>query len=384
MEKTRWSTLTACLLALLALGLFACGDDDSADDGGGASGGGGSSGEAESSTEGVKVAFANLTAASSLFQPVAAGAEDAAAKAGMELEILDNRFDPQVTLKNAQTMVQGKPDVIIEYSPAPAIGKSLFTIFDRAGIPCIALNVEVEGCPWLNVVNEVLGGDAGKAAAEAASEKGWDGTNTTVLLLGNATGGEEVNDTVRYFYTAIADALPGFEKVPPDDIQPTLTKIGETGRQVDGKGTLEGGFAAVKNVLPSIPKDRNIIMTAVNDDAALGGWRAIDEAGRGDKALVVGLGGSKEALQQLRDNPSWGVEVSAFLSVWGYYAMAMAAATADGAEIPEFTRLPHLALTPDTVDDYYPPNSDLPKQLPPLPEESSYLEGYGILESYGE
>jgi ribose transport system substrate-binding protein len=342
----------------------------------------GEEGGGSNETEGVEVAFANLTSDSALFASVEHGAKTAAEGAGMTLKTYDNEFDPQKTLNNAQTIAQSPPDVVVEYPPTPEIGKSLYTTFERAGIPCIGLNIPVEGCPWLNIVNQSLGEDAGHEAVAAAKKRGWNGENTMVLLLGSATAGEDVNNTVGYFYSTISEELPGFEKTSREEITATTTKIGSTGLQVESKGTLQGGYTAVKNVLPSIPAGTNIMMSAVNDDAALGGLRALDEAGRGKNSIIVGQGGSKEALEQVRKNPEWVSEVTAFLPVWGYYAMAEAAAIADGVEVPEFTELPHLAVTAKTVDDYYAPGSEQPKKLPPLPAKDAYLKGYGILESY--
>jgi ribose transport system substrate-binding protein len=370
-----WRVPILCALAVLLLGLTACGGDDSS---GTTSESGGSK-----STEGVDVAFAGVDGTSPLFGPVTTGAEEAVEGTGINLKTYDNKLDPEVTLRNAQTMVEADPDVIVDFSPSPEIGSSVFTIFDRAGIPCIALSVEISGCSWLKVDERSLGSQAGEAASKAAEELGWDGSNTTVLLLNLPSAGQVINDTTRYFYTVISESLPGFEKIPPEDITESTTTIGETGRQIGSNGTLEGAFTAVKNVLPSIPASRNIMLSAVNDDAALGGWRALEEAGRADRSIVVGQGGSSDALQQLRTNPKWVAEVSAFIPVWGYYAVALAAAIADGADVPDLTYLPRITLTPETVDRYYAPNSDLPKKLPPLPSNADYLKGYGVLEGYG-
>lgn len=343
----------------------------------------GESDNGEGSSETLELAFANYTDASSLFGPVGAGFEDAANNAGYEVSRYDNKADAQTTLDNAQLMVQNDPDVIVEYSPDPGLGEALYAQFDGADISCIALNIPTDGCPLLNVVNANGGIDAGIAAADFAEENGWNGDNTTVLLAGNPAAGEDVNDTIRYFYTSFAEEADGFSEIAPEEFTADTTRISDNAIHVDGGGSLDGAFDAVQAALQNIPSDQNIILSANNDDASLGGWRAIEEAGRSDTSAVIGFGGSSAALEQLRDNPQWIIEVDSLLSVWGYYAVAMATAVADGAETPELTELPYLILTEENIGEFYDTDDfSRPTALPePLPS-NEYLHGYGILEDY--
>lgn len=329
-----------------------------------------------------KISFANYTDASPLFGAVAEGVELAADAGGFDVSLFDNKADAQVTLENATLMVQGAPDVIVEYSPDPSLGASLSSQFKNADIPCIALNVPTEGCDWLNVVNANGGMQAGELAAEWAAGEGWNGTNTTVLLLGNAVAGEDVNDTVRYFYTSFAEHAEGFKGIQPEEITATTTRIADNALQVDGAGSLDGGFEAVQAALQNIPSDQNIILTANNDDASMGGWRAIEEAGRADTSAVIGFGGSSAALGQLQDNPRWIIEADALMSVWGYYAVAMSAAILDGVEPPELTEMPYVILTKDNLNDFYPESFDRPVKLPDAIESNEYLYEYDILRDY--
>src|SRR5690606_164812 len=128
----------------------------------------------------------------------------------------------------------------------------------------------------------------------------------------------EVNDSVRYFYVRAAELL-GLPPVAPESITATTTVISDAGVQADGKATLEDSYTAVKNVLQTIPADRNLLLFSVNDDSAVGTWRAVAESGRGENALIAGLGGSQAALKELRTNPNWVGEGSIFIPNWGVY-----------------------------------------------------------------
>ncbi|WP_236794779.1 substrate-binding domain-containing protein [Amycolatopsis sp. GM8] len=367
----RWGALTASTALLLVTA--ACGGS-----------GTGAQTEGGGAKKDLKIAYANYADSSPLFAPITTAVKKSAAAAGIDAKLYDNKGAAETTLQNAQLMVQDKPDVAIEYSPDKAIGKSLFTVFDRAGAKCIALNVPVDGCPWLNVINKNLGTAAGQLAADYATKNGWNGSNTTILLANSARGGVEVNDTVRYTYLTVADKVPGFTKISADDFKESTTRIAANAIVVDGGNTLDSSFAAVQAALQNIPKDQNIIFSSVNDDTASGGWRAIAEAGRDKTSVVIGEGGSETALKQLRDNPQWIGEIDALVSVWGYYAVAMADAVAAGVKPPELTELPFVALTKSTIGDYYTDDLSSPKALPQPVESNKYLFGRGILESYGK
>ncbi|GAA1828585.1 hypothetical protein GCM10009836_02910 [Pseudonocardia ailaonensis] len=369
----RWGLATASVVVLVTAS--ACGSA-----GGGA--GGTAAPASGTAKKDIKIAYANYADNSPLFAPITTAVKTSAAAAGMNAKVYDNKGTAETTLQNAQLMVQDKPDVVIEYSPDSAIGKSLFTVFDRAGSKCIALNVPVEGCPWLNVINKNLGTAAGQMASDYANKNGWTGANTTVLLANSARGGVEVNDTVRYTYLTVADKVPGFTKITPEQFTESTTRIAANAIVVDGGNTLDSSFAAVQAALQNIPNDQNIIYSSVNDDTASGGWRAIAEAGREKTSVVIGEGGSETALKQLRDNPQWIGEVDALVSVWGYYAVAMADALAAGVKPPALTELPFVALTKDTINDYYTDDLTSPKALPKPVDSNKYLFGRGILESY--
>jgi ribose transport system substrate-binding protein len=310
--------------------------------------------------------FANVTESGPLFVQLHKGVASAAAKTGMQIKFYNNNFDAQTAIRNAALMVQDKPDLIYEYNAVAGIGQSLGNQFNRAKIPCIAVNVPNPGCAWFNLVNKDIGIDTANVVAKIAKQKGWDGSNTVVVLVQNAAAGQEVNDCVRYFYTTLQNLLPNLDKTTPAKITASTTKIGSTGIQVDGKSALEPSFTALRNILQTIPKDKNIIVYTVNDDSTLGAWRAIEQAGRAKQALTAGLGGSAEGLDQLRKNPGWVAEGDIFFPEWGQYLIAMGVAVMNGARPPGVTTAPQAVLTKQTINRYYKPGQHLPYRLPPL------------------
>ncbi|MDQ6899399.1 MAG: substrate-binding domain-containing protein [Actinomycetota bacterium] len=357
----------AALLLAFALLITACG--------GGGQGGG--------SQQQYTFDYANVLQSGALFVAVGDGVKSAAATSGIKLKYYDNQYpSAETALRNARLMVQDKPDVIIDYQAVAGIGDSVAKMFNNAKIPCIAVNVPMNGCSWFNLVNREIGTDTAKVVLPVLQSKGWSGSDTIVLFLQSASAGTEVNDCIRYFYVTLSQSLPGFTVAQPSDITASTTRIGGSGWQLEGGGKLDQSYTAVKNTLQTIPADKHIVLYSINDDSVLGGWRAITEAHREANSLVAGLGSDEQSRQQLRTNPQWVAEGELFPSMWGEYLMAMGVATLKGHKPPKLTKTPQVVMTKDTVSKYFKPGSDQPIALPPLSPEDQYLKDAGILQKF--
>lgn len=328
----------------------------------------------------LSVDFANIMESGELFRQMGDGLMEAAKVVGIKATRYNNNLDGQTTLNNARLMVQDQPDVILEYTAVEGIGASLKRLFSEAKIPFIAINIPVPGGIWFNLVNKDIGRDTANIVVPIAQAKGWTAADTTVIIVQGSQAGTEVNDCIRYFYVTAAEKM-GLDKVAPSDITALTTAIGKTGFQVDGKGTLELSYTAVKNVLQTLPHDRHILLYSINDDSVVGAWRAITESQRQNNTLVAGLGGSIAALGELHTNPHWVAEGSIFSTHWGEYLMAMVVAISNGVTPPPLTKSPQVVLTKETVDKYYGADGKV-KLLPPLVPENMYLKDTGVLQKF--
>jgi ribose transport system substrate-binding protein len=329
--------------------------------------------------EGLFFTYANATASGPVFVSIQENMQEVADAAGIELKLYNNNFDGETALRNAQLMVQDQPDFIIMYNAVEGVGARIGQTINDAGIPCIAVNVPFPGCHWYNLSNKDIGTETGIIVAEEAKARGWTGDDTTVLLVQNATAGEEVNHCVMYFYEAVAQNMPGMDQFAATDITRQVTTLGDNLIQVDGQSGLEPSYVAVKNVLPTIPEDRHILLMTPNNDSAIGAWRAIEEANRVDNTLIAGLGGSEVGIEQLRENPNWVAEGDIFAPSWGQYLLAMALEILKGDTPPERTASPQIVLTKETVDQYYPDGATTPAIHPPLTAENEYLADSELL-----
>ncbi len=327
-----------------------------------------------------RIAYAGASDASPTFKSVGDILEQVAEVDGTEVKRFDNKLDPGQSLTNARLMVQGKPDVLVDWSAAADANKAIGQQFEQSGKPCIAVNIAIDGCAWFNISNAQLGAQGGKLAAQAAKQKGWTADDTTLLLVNMPAAGAEVNSLSNNFYEQFAKGFGGMAQVAADQIDPTTTKLGDNAIFVDGKASLEPTYQAVRRALQTIPEDRNIVVSVLNDDSGLGALRALDQAKRTANTLIASNGADANGIKQLRTNPSWILEGSAFFALWPKYILAMSKALADGQTPPELTGAPQNVITKETVDEYYDADGNVLKD-PPVPASSKYLEAYGVTDS---
>jgi ribose transport system substrate-binding protein len=360
---------TAVSLVLAGCG----GSSDTASPGASSSGGGGT----------FKLSFSNYTESAPLFRVIHTNLDKAIKDTNAKVAVkwYDNAGDPAKMLQNAQLMVRDKPDAIVIY-PVSNATQGVGKVLGDSKIPCVSVNLDTAQCHFLNIDNRALGEGTADIMGKIAKDRGWNASNTTVLIGQNAAAGEQVNDCVRYFYSTIAPII-GLPEVDATSIGPKTTKVGTNAIQFDGGSQLQPSFEAVKNLLPSIPKGNNIILYTVNNDSTNGALRALDDAGRAgdEKLLIGGLGGDDAGIKALRSDPRWVAEGDIFVNWWGEYAVAMAQALAKGAIPPDHvTALPQIVLDKKSVDQYHKPGSVDVKQLPPLDDSNSYLSKGGFLQ----
>ncbi|GAA3671344.1 hypothetical protein GCM10022237_33810 [Nocardioides ginsengisoli] len=390
----RW--LLTSVAMVVALVLAGCGTAE-----------GGDKGSGDGPLAGTTMAYTNATDAAPLYVTMRDGVKAAARRTGVDLETYDNKLDAATVSQNATLIGQAKPDFVLSYNPVEGVYTSIERIYQRAGIPCIAVNTPGKGyCKWFNLSNPQLCTDTAKAVGTVAKERGWTGDDTTVLLVNAASFGEQINNCNAYFYREIAKWIPGLQQIDDvGDLTTTTATLGDSMVQVDGQAQRAPSYDAVRRALSGIPADRNLVVYSVADDSTLGAWQAVEQSGRAKTSLTAGLGGSPEALAQLRDNPGWVAQGDMFIGHWGQYLMAMAAAVNSGADLPFQTLAPEAVLTKDfavkdsivaPVTDYYRDGEHDAYQLPPLVPVADgetvfgtktvgngYLADTGVLQMFG-
>ena len=344
----------------------------------------GSTSSGSASAPGVKkIAFGVNNQTAGQFVQLAQGFVEWGKKAGITVDVYNNNSDAATAISNAQLMVQAKPDVIVEFPPVADATGRLTTIFKASGIPCIAVNIPVASCAFFNQSQEKFAQLNAENFAKLMKERGWDGTNTTVVIEQGSKLGPTVNIAVTKFYEDISKLVPHMTYVPAEKITPQTTTIAPGGVQVDAGVSASDSYTVFSQALQSIPKDRHIVVYAISDDDILGTYRALTNAGRQNDAMMAGFGCDENAVKGLRSNPAWVGESCGFFTYWGEFLVAMAVAVHNGAKTPATTFSPMVVLTKDNVNDYFAPGETTPKFFPQLPPESQYLADTGVLQKFG-
>jgi ribose transport system substrate-binding protein len=377
MNRKRWPIVA---IAVATMTVSACGTSKS---GGGTATGTSSSGSGKPLSS-LSFAFASAGDSVGIFKTVGDGVVNDGTKLGIKIKRYDNNLDGPTALTNAGLIVQTKPDVAIDWNTQVGVGAAVGQQYKRANVACLAVNQQIPGCAWFNLSNQDMGLGAAAVMLPIASQRGWTGANTTVVMSVAAANGVEVNDGPRYFYVQTAKTLTGFKKVTPSQITASTTTIGGTnGVQIDCKSTLDGAYAAMQNSIATIPKGNNILLFGSDDDCSLGAYRALKQAGFGNRILTGGLGADSDGLNELRTDPNWVVEGALFFQDWGLYALSEAVAMTDGVTPPPLTAAPQTMLTKANVDTYYNKSGGV-VSLPPLVASNKYLAKYGILQKFAK
>jgi ribose transport system substrate-binding protein len=327
--------------------------------------------------------FANATADGGTYQGLQSTLEEALVGVeGVTLNTYNNNGDATTVFQNLSTMIGEQPDVIVMVNPVADASDRISQQLVQSGIPCIAVNVPIEGCSFFNQDPEPLGQDLADHVAGLMAERGWDGTNTTVIPVETAAYGA-LNEVLWQFVAPLSEQVPGMEPVAVDDFTTATTELGNNVLQVNTDYSTDAAFQTFATTLQSIPEGQHMVIDCLGDEPCLGAYRALENAGRLDDAMLMAWGATPEAMDLLRTDDAWVAENANFFSSWGEFVGPMALALAKGEDLPEQTFPPQVVVTKDNVDDYFAADGSV-STFPALPDASQYLaDQEGILQRFG-
>src|ERR1700691_4464936 len=88
----------------------------------------------------LRFGFAAQSAEMPFSVAVAQSVSAAAAATGVELMMLDNRYDPDVAIQNAEQFVAKRVDLVLEFQVEEHVAPHVAHIFKKAAIPLIAID----------------------------------------------------------------------------------------------------------------------------------------------------------------------------------------------------------------------------------------------------
>lgn len=208
----------------------------------------------------------------------------AATSAGVDLLVLDNRYDATAALENADEFVRQRVDLVIEFQIDEHIAPMIADKVHGAGIPLIAVDIPHPHATFFGVDNYRVGLEAGEFLAQHAKSV-WGGSVKWVIGLGISEAGPLVQSRITGAFAGVRSKLP---QVPEHAFV-----------SFDGEGLAEKSFRVVREFLRKHPGDRGILIAAATDTSALGALKAVLELRRENHVAIVGQDCIEEALEQM-------------------------------------------------------------------------------------
>jgi ribose transport system substrate-binding protein len=208
----------------------------------------------------------------------------AAVSAGVDLLVLDNRYDATVALENADEFVRQRVDLVVEFQIDEHVAPMIADKVHGAGIPLIAVDIPHPHATYFGVDNYRVGFEAGECLAQHAKSV-WDGNVKWVIGLGISEAGPLVQSRITGAFAGIRSRLPQLRD--------------ETVSLIDGEGLADKSYRLIRDFLRKHPNDRGILIAAATDTSALGALKAVRELRRESQVAIVGQDCIDEALAEM-------------------------------------------------------------------------------------
>jgi ribose transport system substrate-binding protein len=289
-----------------------------------------------------RIGYAGQSQEFAFSRAVAESMAEAAAKAEIDLIVLDNRYSPKAAVRNAEAFVRDRVELVIEFQTDEHIAPVISSKFLEANIPMVALEIPHPGATYYGANNYGAGVMGGRFLGRWATQN-WHGAVDEVLLLELPMAGALPR-------SRLTGTLAGIREVIP-----TL----EDSRVIwlDGRGQFGGSLEAVRKHLRH-SSARHSLVGAINDPSALGALRAFEEAGRAEACVVMGQNASLEARTELRKPATRFVgSVAYFPERYGPAVISLCVDILQRKPVPPAFFVKHQLVTAENVDRLYPNDS---------------------------
>lgn len=261
--------------------------------------------------------------------------KDAAASVGVDLLILDNKYDAATALKNAEEFVRNKVDLVIEFQVEQEVAPMIADKIAEAKIPMIAIDIPHPHATYFGVDNYRVGVEAGETLAKFASQN-WGGKVDWVLGLDLAEAGQLVQSRMTGAFEGIRTGIP--------DLPVELFV------RMDGRGMRDRSKKLVSDFLQRHPKDKHILIAAATDWSALGAVDAVYEQKREKHVAIVGQDCIAEAITEMRrDRSPLIASVSHETNAYGPNLIHLGLSLLRGQTVPPYNYVEHKLVTRESL-----------------------------------
>ncbi len=261
--------------------------------------------------------------------------QDAARSVGVDLLILDNKYDAATAVKNAEELIRNRVDLILEFNVEQGVASIIGDKIAAAGIPMIAIDIPHPNATYFGVDNYRVGVEAGEVLADYAKTE-WAGKVDWIIGLDLPEAGLLVQGRISGAFDAIRSVLPDL---------PVECYV-----RFDGRGIRERSQKLVAEFLDRHPKDRHILIAAATDTSALGAIEAARHKKRQKHIVVAGQDCIAEAMDEMRKQASPLIaSVSHETSSYGPGLMQLGLALLKGQTVPPYNYVTHRLVTRNSL-----------------------------------
>ena len=283
----------------------------------------------------LRFGFAVQSAEMPYSEAVAQSVSAAAAASGVELLMLDNRYDPAVAVRNAEEFVAKRVDLVLEFQVEEAAAPRVAHIFKKADIPLVAIDVPHPNATYFGVDNFEVGYEAASVLAQYAQRQ-WKGKVDRVVGVGFIEAGSFVQNRITGAFDGIRER---FKDLGPDQFL-----------RIEGRGMREASKRAMGELLRGCKSGEHTLVAAATDSSALGVLDAVREAGQEENFAIVGQDCIPEVMEEMRRGTSAMVgSISHEPETYGPRLIQLGIAILRGYTVPPYNYVHHKAVTPETL-----------------------------------
>jgi ribose transport system substrate-binding protein len=288
----------------------------------------------------LRFGFATQSAEMPFSVAVAQSVTAAAIASGVELLILDNRYDASVAIRNAvaiqnaEEFVKKRVDLVLEFQVEEQVAPRVAHIFKRSDIPLIAIDVPHPNSTYFGVDNFEVGFEAGALLAQFALRQ-WKGKVDWVVGMRCSDAGSFVQSRITGAFESIRERLGD---MPADRFV-----------QLEGHGMRLPSQRAITKFLSRHPKGKHILVAAASDTSALGVLDAARQANREQDFAIVGQDCIPEVVEELRSGKGALIgTISHEVESYGPRLIQLGIAILRGYTVPPYNYVRHKTVTPET------------------------------------
>ena len=281
----------------------------------------------------LRFGFGGQSAEMPFSEAVTESLRGAAAAVGVDLIVLDNHYDAETAVQNAEIFLRERVDIIIEFQVDEHAAPIIADKISAAGVPLIAIDIPHPHATYFGIDNYRAGLLAGELLGDFAINR-WDGKLDWVVGLDIEEAGSMVLSRITGAFEGVKSRLPN---IPV-----------ELFVRMDGRGMRDKSHKVVLDFLNRHPKDKHILIAAANDTSAMGAISAVRQLKREKHVAVVGQDCVAEMMKEMQRPGSPAIaSISHEVAQYGPRLMELALALLRGEKVAPYNYVEHIAMTAD-------------------------------------